>query len=630
MTGKIQALVADAVTYMRSTKGRRRPVADKFAEFVSITDYPGVVGDGATNCTDGIQAAIGENLQIDVPEGTFVCGKTATSGDFLLYLGTNNGQPSRQGLTIKGRGRKSVIKLADNAGANTLLFGAGGADIIKELTIRDLTIDLNGVANLQNTYGDALRYNAAIYLYCLCGDIVIDNVWVLNGSGHQPVRIGNDTAAGYAKNVRISNCRFKNFGMGVPGNMSQDTSAVYVQADNIMMLNNVVECDQFTFDASKGHTGFELHGDKSTIISGNTFTNIQMPWLMASSQKSSQNIKISGNTYLECFYHGSLDPSNYDQKVIDIGPGEVFTSSKSQAVILQIGNSTENAKVRDKIRYIGNHVTTWGNLNNGTHLVDLTNRYIRALDIVGNTFAGLNGSLIFYTGNVRDAACAIRVENNDIDSIGATAASYAGAPDRPSVLHIDVLTGAGTNPINSLSFRNNTVRNTAGKDYTLYGLVKLGGAINYLYVKDNTNTLSSAYKLTTGTPTVQFKDVDRNYPAVWQADCYESAFNQVAANGFLDLYDFTGWLDNDFADYRLTVYVTTGTASNLNTVGRYEVMVCGASRLAAAVGLTGTYAGNLSVQFVGTKLRIVSTVGTVLYAKVVVSGNSSKPVSFLV
>ena len=599
-------------------------VQDILREFIAITRYTGVVGDNATNCTDGIRAAIKANLHLEVPHGTFICGPTATSGDFLLYLGTNGGyQTARDGLTIKGRGPKSVLKLADNAGRNTLLFGASGADQIRDLTIRDLTIDLNGLNNLQASFGDPLRYNSAAYFICYCENVTFENVTFLNVSGHQMIRVGNDTAAGYGKNIRFKNCRVKNYGIGIPGNNLQDISLLYIQADGIFVTDNVIECDAFAFDPSRGHTGFELHGDGSTVVSRNRFKGVQLPWLIASSQKAVNNVCIYSNQYAECFYQGSLDGSYYDQKNIDIGPGESFTSTKSAAAILRIGNSAEVAKSRENVRYFGNTVSLWGNTNQDNHLTDLSDCYIKSLEVFGNTLNGLNGSVVYYAGAVRNSGvCDVLVHDNKLDSLGSTAGVY---PNSPSFLHIE--TSSGT--INTVSFKDNSLANTSGKNYATLGMVKLTGAINYVYVKGNVNAINSAYPLTTGTPIVLFKDIDRNYPQVWQESSYESGFVAIATGANLALFDFTGWANNDYSAFRVTVFSTDGGASN-NGITDYDILVCGAGRVATRLANAGTYATDITAQFTGSVLQVHNANGATLYAKVVIRGTSSKPVAFTV
>lgn len=603
-------------------KALERTVQDKLREFVTITDYEGVVGDGVTNCTDGIGAAIRNNLSLEIPIGTFVCAPTLASGDFMLYLGTKNGQAARDGLTIKGKGLGSVLKLANNAGRAALLFGAGVDDKVKNLTIRDLTIDLNGLNNLQTSFDDPLRYNCAAYFHCFCENVLFENVTFLNASGHQVISIGDNTPGNYGKNVRVKNCHFKNYGMGVPGNKSQDTSALYIQADGIEVIGNTFECDQFTFDPARGHTGAELHGDSSTIVCGNRFRNVQLPWLMASSQKPMSNVTISHNRYTECFYLGSLDGDKFDQKVIDIGPGEIFNSTKPTASLLRIGNYAEVAKNRENVRFFGNQVIVWGDTNEDVHFCDLTNCYIRSLEIFNNRFGGLTGSVVYYAGVVRNSGlCDISIHDNEMDSLGSTGGPEY--PNSPTFLHIE--TSEGT--INTLAFNHNALSNSAGKDYTALGLVKLTGAINYIYVTGNKSSLSSSFPLTTGAPVCVYKKIDKSYPSVWQVGSYESpGFTQIPAGGTLDVFDFSAWTQNNWTAFRVTVFATDGGPDN-NGLVDYDVLVCGSGRVATRLANTGAYATDITVGFTGSVLRISNASSSPLFVSQAISGNSSRSVN---
>jgi hypothetical protein len=608
----------------KGTGALRRTLQNKLSEWVSITDYTGVVGDGVTNCTDGICAAIRSNTHLVIPEGTFVCSPTAASGDFMLYIGIAAGRPARDGLTIRGLGPKSVLKLADNVGRNALLFGAGNGDTVKDFTLRDMTIDLNGLNNLQTSFNDPLRYNSAAYFFCRCENVLFENVTFINASGHQPIRVGDDTGANYGKNVRVKNCRFYNYGMGVPGNQSQDTSALYIQADGIEVTGCTFENDAFTYDPARGHTGVELHGDGSTIVSGNRFINCQLPWLMASSKKASKNITIAHNRYTECFYLGSLDGLWNDQKVVDIGPGNNFISTKSAAAPLRLGFYAENQKNREAIRFFGNQVSLWGNPNEDVHLVDLTNCWVRSLEIFDNYIAGLTGSVVFMQGAVRnDGYMDLSIRNNTLDSLGSAGGSQY--PNFPTFLHIETTSGT----INTLRFTGNELHNSALKNYSA-GMLKVSGGVNVLYVKDNPSTVSSAYPLFVGAPTGNYQRIDQHYVPAWFDGTTESSdFRTLAAGGARTIGDFTGWTSNDYAAFQVTVFSTDGNSVN-NGMCHYSVVVCGSGKVAVKVASTGVYATDLVVLFNGNSLQVKNNNGAVLYAKIAVSGHSSRGINVTV
>lgn len=456
-------------------------IDSQLAENVTNLKREGALGNG-TSATAAMRTALSKNISIDIPEGIYLID-AIDSNDHILPMGNKNG------ITISGRGKGSVLKLADNIGATKLMFGAGAGQTVKNVTFKDLTIDLNGQNNLQTNFIDPLRYNCFCYFFCYCENIVFENVTIKNISGHQAVRIGNDTANGYGENIRVVNCEIENFGIGLTNNNQQDVSAFYIQANNIKVQSNTSKCNDFTFDLSRGHTAFELHGDSSTIVNnGNVFRNIQQPILIVSSSKPNQNVKIDGNVFDQCNYIVSLDSSTYDQKNISI-TNNLYKSTKVNSHIVNIGMANEVAKNREDIVFDGNTLIGWGNTNQRTHVFYIENMFIRSLFIRNNRVVGFNGSLLYFAGNVKNNGYAeIQIKNNELDSLGATLGIY---PNSPKFIEF----GTSSGVVNILDILGNTFANSALKDYT-NGIIKLLGGVKYLHCKDNKrNDLTNSYPI---------------------------------------------------------------------------------------------------------------------------------------
>ncbi|MES2367197.1 MAG: hypothetical protein V4563_15070 [Pseudomonadota bacterium] len=617
------------VSFIQSGAGAllTRTVLDKLREYVTITDFAGVVGDGTTVCTDGFKAAIAAHRHLDIPEGTFLISPTATSGDYMLYLGTQGagGNPtSRDGMVIKGRGEKSIIKLGAAVGRAALLFGGAVGDVLQNMEFRDMTIDLNGANNLQTSYGDPLRYNNAFYFFCQCKNIRFTNVTFLNASGSQIVRIGGDTSGTYGENIRFVGCHVKNFGIGLPSNLQQDCSAFYVQANRIKVVDCDFECDDFTFDLSRGHTALELHGDKSTVVRGNTFTRVQLPTLIASSAKATYNVLVDGNQYDDCNYLMSLDSSatGNSQSRVTVS-NNIYASLKVLSVIFNIGTSVEGNRTRESINFHNNTVTTWGNTAQDNHLFNLESRYISSLNIQDNEIGGLNGSLVYIAGVVRNSPnFSLSITGNKLDSLGSSSGVY---PNSPTFVHIEP--GSGT--IGSVVIADNKFFNSGGKDYSGLGLLKLTGTITYLYVTGNENHVSSAYPLSSGSPTCAYKTIQVNYLRDDYEANHTSAVQPCAAGASVNIFNFTGWTANDWSVYRVTVFTSDGGSTN-NGMTDYDVLVCGSGAVAIRLANVGTYATDVVVEFSGTQLRVKNNNGSTLYFRIVIRGVTSRDVAFSV
>lgn len=559
--------------------------------FSNPTDYVDIVRDydadptGTTNSVRAINFALRSGKPVHIPKGTFLIQPDTTPGtfvgDFMLYIGSNGSDPLLQsnlnGLLVFGDGNQSILKLGDNVGRNKLLFGAGTGDSLASMTFRNFAIDLNGQNNLQTSFTDPLRYNSAFYLYCPCVNMTFDGLYITNVSGSQGVRIGNDTAAGYGTNIKVQNCRINNFGIGIPNNYQQDVSVFYIQADGILCENNWFQNSDFTFDLSRGHTAFELHGDTSTIVTNNRFTYTQMPVLIVSSAKVNSNVIVDGNVFHECNYMASLDPAQYDQKRVTIS-NNIFNSTKAAgSAIIPLGNSTEPAKTRENIVITGNTITCWGNANHNVDLIHIDSHYLRSIFIENNDVNGLPGCLLYFAGVVMNSLyCDITIKNNRLDSLG----NVGGAvfPTAPSFILVDPLYG-GT--INSLTIDGNQLFNSAGKDYSALGCFRVGHNINFLYIDNTESAVTSAYpEVTESSLTTLFKRVDAygwvKFPAV-----------QVPSTdpNVLDDYEEGTWtptLTTDGVDFTSVTYsARSGKYTKIGNVVHFSLLI---QTLAITVG----------------------------------------------
>ncbi len=461
------------------TANQARTLVDTFP--ISIDAY-GAAGDGVTNVTDIFRAAISESLDIFIPQGTYLIEPTADSGDFMLYLGVANGNASRDGMYIHGTGPESIIKLGDNVGRGKLLFGSASGDEIRNMTFRDLTIDLNGQNNLQTSYADPLRLNSAFYLFSYCENILFENVRIINGSGSQLVRIGNDTALGVGKNIQFVNCTVENFGIAISGNLSQDTSAIYIEAEDVQITGCRFVNEDFTFDLSKGHTAIELHGKRNTKLIGNTFNYVQLPFLLASLHTDAVDTVLADNVFYQTNYLMSFDgeSTGHAQSRVLI-TNNIYESTKASSVIIPIGPASEGARQREQIVFTGNIMNGTGNTHQRTHIFKIENTYLDSLLIENNDIQSFKGDLVYLAGiALPDGVGSVSIINNRLDSLGADdGGTFPGAPSF-------ALIAPTTNTLHSLVIEGNHLYNTQAKDYSLDALWRRTGSISYLRIANNT------------------------------------------------------------------------------------------------------------------------------------------------
>lgn len=576
----------------------------------------GAYGDGVNNDCDPFRYNIAASKNIYLPGGsTFLIGATGASGDFMLYLGTANGQANRSGMTIFGDGRSSVIKLANNAGAARLLFGIATNDILSDVTFKDFCFDLNAANNLQVNFGDPLRLNSAFYGFGKCSNFLFENIYTKGISGHQAFRIGADDVNKYGDNIRFINCDFENFGIAIPGNNQQDVSVCYIQADRITVSGCTFKNPNFTFDLSRGHTCLELHGDSATVVNGNTFAYSQLPILVVSSAKDNKNTVISKNTFIECNYLFSADGNEFAQRNITL-EGNVYTSTKVLSVICPLGNFAETAKTRENVVFKNNILASLGNTNQDTPVFNIEDCWVRSLEVSGNTITGFNGSLLRVAGTIRNTGTiSLVVKGNTLDSLGSTGGV---SPNDPCFIEIVHSSGV----IDNLVIEGNTLANSSAKNYAAVGCYHIAGAINHTSVTRTTGSVSRDFPVVTGTITgAVTKVIEANSEE--QPVRHRSTTVALAGTSSVNLYDFAGFGNNDNALLELKIYANVGGTGS-GTIQSYDVLYSSNGKIVLKQTGAGTFNADVILELSGSILRVRSTTGTALSFNYIATGDSTK------
>lgn len=571
---------------------------------VAITSFGAVAGDtgAAQDNTTAFRKALASGAKkIFIPgnDDEYYFDKTVASGDFMLFLGT------RDGLEIYGDGDGcSVLKLIDSIGRNPLFFGAssGSGNTLNDVLFHDFTLDCNGQNNLQTSYADPYRYNNPFYFFCKCTNLTWENIGLLNIAGSQGIRVGDDTLGNFGSNIQIRNPRVENFGIGIPGNLQQDVSVFYIEADKIIGGGGTYENSAFSFDLARGQTVWEIHGVNSTKIDGGYYKYVQLPALCESSLCDNIGMEFDNATLDQCNYIFDFDGSagSFAQGSAKIR-GNIFKSNVCKSALIQVGDSGESSlRQRDfelKDNDISGVYAGVVNANQGTHIISCDSGALRKLTIGPNNADTLLGSLLNLNGTISSGGLDIDIFGGVYDSLGATGGSF---PNSPAVVSI---TPSAT--LNSLNIQGSTLLNSAAKNYSALGAFHITGTYNYLRVFDIKNQISSVYPLLTGSRTINnYEFIDYNYEIKTP---YLSASFSLASSATSNLTSFGSITGNNYASYRMSIFVTDGTN---NGVADYDVLYTSTGDVCTKLSDAGNIKAAIGLAFSGSNLVLTNAGGS--------------------
>jgi hypothetical protein len=339
------------------------------------------------------------------------------------------------------------------------------------------------------------------------------------------------------------------------------------------------------------------------------------------------NVLVDNNVFIQTAYLAALDPAELDQKRVTISNNNYQSTKMSGSGIIPIGNSTETAKVREELLIIGNTINCFGNTNQRVNLIFCDSHHLRSIVIEGNIVSGLPGSLIYFAGVVRnDNFCDIVIKSNRLDSLG-----NVGGGTFPTVpTFVFVVPSSGT--INALTIEGNQLFNSSAKDYSTFGLFRVGGNINYLTVENNeVSAISAAYPVTTETSLVSLiKLIQAGY--YLPVDYRAGPVTVAGGGGTVNLYNFAsgaGWGNNDNALLTVQLWIGVGGSTN-NTIQFLNIGWSSSGGNVTTDSNFGTYSGNVTVSFSGTTLLITNTNASALSLYWNVKGLATKPITWLI
>jgi hypothetical protein len=288
-------------------------VQTKLRESVSVLDF-GAVGNGVTNDTAAIQAAINYaaplNIPVFFPGGTYiVLPATAQTG-----AGTYNTALVMLGNMHIIGDHGATIKVADNYSTDAspkelAIFSTVLS--IGNVTFEGITFDLNGANNLMSPLRPT-TYNsfnhAAILVNGPTGkmnDVWIDKCIFKNTAGVcfvvcQLVAAGTTPLLGVR--WKITNNLFLN-----GGSDSADHTSVYAWAEDVLCDGNTFWEDSppHTIGKTGGATGYEVHGSNQRFVNNYVYNYTLGAYVAPNFTNTTLNTIVQGNNFY-CSDYGIL------------------------------------------------------------------------------------------------------------------------------------------------------------------------------------------------------------------------------------------------------------------------------------------------------------------------------------
>lgn len=405
LTSNIGSTSADLVTYTPPGTGAvARSAASKFGDVVSVKDF-GAVGNGVTNDTVAIQAALNSGATgIYVPKGVYVIGSQLTV-------------PAN--ITLHGDGAGSEFTMLSSL--DTMFSITGDNVHFKDLAFRGTDTEISASANeriivaMQRTNvtvtGCELMETIIAVQYQECDSCSMSGCYIHN------IRHRVDLSQGYG---------------------------LLCNTDN----ENLIICDNRFEDIGR-HAIYVSSGSSNVSISGNVINvceSIAIAVNVTSAQNTSRNISIVGNTVTAVA--GAVSPSgiglfgNVESAVIS---GNCLYDMADDGIVVEGNSSDAQADNPRQITIVGNSIR------------DANRDGIRTI----------NASELAITGNMcGSCATGIRVSSSS-SGIGALFSNATVAGNQCIASSSYGLNISGTASCTGIELSGNTIRGSAIRDYQL-------------------------------------------------------------------------------------------------------------------------------------------------------------------
>lgn len=448
----------------------------------------GAKGDGVTNDTDSIQAAIdaasSTKKRLTVPAYEYSIVPATAFADEDAGVPCITAFNLRSNLEIVAE-EGAKFKVANGVSTDLSPKSMGifsTNEVLSGVYIRNLEIDMNGANNpispLRPTYN---RYNQAAILVsgtpggvaARIDDVVIDNCTFRNNPGVCDIVVAqsNSTGVTLGKRWRITNNKFLDNGLD-----TDDHTAVFSWADDVEFSGNIVlnTTGYATVGRTGGNTCYEIHGQNHKVIN-NLFVNyIRGVWVSSNLTAAQVKGSIIANNHFYTHFYGvdffrtvaalsqpvdtiiannyfNFDGYTYSSPVPQQKAAINVASEYAQKSILicnNIGKSTDNivgstfltvtpqsvaGQTHDDINLIGNKCTGFLNLasittnaTNGLGCITIKgNRYSDGL--ASPTFATTIACFIKPTSTIKSLV----IDNNEFVDVQTSPTSNYGTYIEP-------------------------------------------------------------------------------------------------------------------------------------------------------------------------------------------------------
>ena len=228
-----------------------RSLVNRSTDYVSIRDK-GARGDGITNDTTAYVAAMATGKRIYFPNGTYILDQ------IVVNDGTHLEGETKEGTVLKFTNSTTKGIISPNFGVRA---DGATASYNMNITIKNLSIDINNMANTDTTYGIAIEDGWGH---------LIDNVNVLDSLDELSYRwglvIGRSTYTS-----QVSNCTIgRNAILGSSVNLNYTTTIIYTRlstwhnklkaAQNILFVGATVQKDAHKFECSDSTSFLSIIG----------------------------------------------------------------------------------------------------------------------------------------------------------------------------------------------------------------------------------------------------------------------------------------------------------------------------------------------------------------------------------
>lgn len=399
--------------------------------------YFGAKCDGVNDDATAIRAAVAflNSLGGGVvlfPEGT--CLLNSCDPDYIdavIKLSTK--------ISFKGKGANSILKAADGLIDRTKhIFARAEADqLIENVFFEDLVIDLNSANNMVLS-STPTKFFVPIYVRYV-NNFLVNRVVFRNCPSRNIIYVSNyylDLGHEQSKNVTITNCEFNNLGPACAGSEAQDDhSSLYIQAEEVWILNNYFHNDNANLDYSIiKSNAIEIHSERATV-KNNIIINMDVPFIISAAECDVGEVLIKDNQIENTnivAYGLTLSTGSKAIKNITFDNVTGSTRTSGSASLFWFSDQLKNSVPVERLsikncRIINNYADTVKGLANSNLHNFITCFNTKLLEVTGNEFDGCGGRGIYVApidGITEITITQNRLRNCSISTLITAGSSY--------------------------------------------------------------------------------------------------------------------------------------------------------------------------------------------------------------